>query len=460
MGAIEEAYEDIEAELSLEEFREAVEEKVDQMAGLADEETAALLVAHEVEENRVRSIDELDPDLDQAKFLAKVRRVGELRTFEREDDEDGYVINVEAADETGNVRLAFWDEYAKEIAETGLEPGTVLRVEGRPQSGMHGLEVSVNHAEQDEDAEIDVDVVGPRSIGDLTPGQGGVSLEARVLAVEPVRTFDRDDGTEGRVSNLIVGDESGHVRVTLWDERAPVTESIEPGEAVSITEGSVRERDGEIEIHVGNRGDVDPISSDVSFAPTTTPIASLEPGDAVDVAGVVRSTDPKRTFERDDGSEGQVRNVRIQDESGDVRVALWGEAADRDLAPGDTLWFGDVEVRDGWEDAVELSVGWQSTIAPIDLSAVTVADEPAEPAGGPSLAAFEDEDTAPDPTGESVTVTGTVVQTGTPIIVDDGEEAVHVETDAEVILGQEVEVVGERSGDRIDAESVRPVEAG
>ncbi|PSP51475.1 replication factor A, partial [Halobacteriales archaeon QH_7_68_42] len=50
MGAIEDVYEDLETDVSEEEFREAVEEKVEQMGGLADEETAAMLLAHELNE--------------------------------------------------------------------------------------------------------------------------------------------------------------------------------------------------------------------------------------------------------------------------------------------------------------------------------------------------------------------------------------------------------------------------
>ena len=462
MDPIEQAYEDLEADVSLEDFREAVDEKVEQMAGLADEETAALLVAHELDENRIRTIADLDSSLEEARFLAKVRRVGELRTFEREDDEDGHVVNVDAVDETGEVRLAFWDEHAQAIAEEGLDRGTTLKVKGRPTSGMRGLEVSVQHAEPDDEATIDIDLDASRPIEELRLGHSGVRLRARVLDTEPVRTFDRDDGSTGRVSNLMIADETDRIRVTLWDDRAEAVEDIVPGDCVELREGSVRERDDELEVHLGDPGAVEVIEEEIEFHPKTVPIASVEPGEVVDVAGVIRSTDGIRTFERDDGSEGQVRNVRLQDETDDVRVALWGDAADRDLAPGDTVWFGSVEVRDGWQDDVELSVGWQSSIAPVDLSAVTIDEPEPEPAddGSASLASFEEIDESDEQveTSERVTVTGTVVQTGSPIIVDDGEDAVHVDTETDVILGQEVTVEGVRDDDRIDAEQVVPAD--
>ncbi len=80
------------------------------MGGLADEETAAMLIAHELRDEEVNGIADIEPGMEDVKFLAKVVAIGEVRTFERDDeDEDGRVINVEAADESGSLRLAFWD---------------------------------------------------------------------------------------------------------------------------------------------------------------------------------------------------------------------------------------------------------------------------------------------------------------------------------------------------------------
>ena len=232
MGAIESVYEDLDADVSLEEFREAVEAKVEQMAGLADEETAAMLIAHELQDERVASIADIKPGMEEVKFVAKVRSVGELRTFDRDDGEDGRVINVELVDETGSIRAAFWDEQAQGVVDDGLEPGTVLRIQGRPKDGLHGPEVSVYQAEVDEDAAVDVDIGAGQPIEDLALGQSDVTLRGRVLAVDSVRTFERDDGSEGRVSNLVLGDESGRVRITLWDEQANLVEEIDPDTCV------------------------------------------------------------------------------------------------------------------------------------------------------------------------------------------------------------------------------------
>ena len=473
MGAIEDIYDDLEADVSEERFREAVQEKVEQMEGLADEETAAMIIAHEIADNEVETIADIEPAMDEVKFLAKVLSVGELRTFERDgEDEDGRVINVEAADETDTVRLAFWDQQAAAIDDGGLSQGDVLRIKGRPKDGYNGLEVSVDEAEPDDDVEIDVDLGDDSSIDALTLGQSDVTVRGLVLGTDELRTFDRDDGSEGRVANLTIGDETGRIRVTLWDERAERAEELDAGTAVEVVDGYVRERDGALELHVGDRGAVDEIDESVAFEPDATPIDAAELDTTIDIAGVVRSTDPKRTFDRDDGSEGQVRNVRIQDDTGDIRVALWGEKADLDVGPGDEVFAADVEIQDGWQDDLEASAGWGSTVVVLEDATIDAGSPPTEAAaesesaavsdGGDSagLDAFADGDgpetTATESSDQTTATefTGTVVQTGDPVVLDNGTETMKVETNSHLQLGEEVTARGTVDGDRLDADEI------
>ena len=488
MGDIEDVYGDLDTDVSLEEFREAVESKVEQMGGLADEETAAMLIAHELDDGEVNGIADISPEMDEAKFLAKVTSIGEMRTFERdgEDEEDGRVINCDVADETGSIRVTFWDEQAV-AAEDELAVGDVLRIKGRPKDGFNGVEVNVSQVEIDEDESIDVQVQDEYRVDDLSLGLSDVTLVGQVLGTDEVRTFSRDDGSEGKVSNILVGDDSGRIRVTLWDDQADLATEFEHGDVVEIVDGYVRERDGDLELHVGDRGDVHTVDEPVEFVPESVPIDSLEIDTTVDIAGVIRSADPKREFDRDDGSTGQVRNVRVQDTTGDIRVALWSEKADLDIGPGDEVLFVDVEIQDGWQDDLEASAGWQSTVIPLADGALTGDDgmddagvEDDAGASNTGLGAFagDDEDDSPSGAdgsdggattasgssagggaamaqGERVEFTGVVVQAGDPVILDNGEETVSVETDVDVELGQEITVTGDLQDGRLAADEIR-----
>jgi replication factor A1 len=469
MGAITDIYEDTDTDVSEDKFREAVEQKVDQMEGLVDEETAAKIVAHELGGGEVETIADIETGMDEVEFVGAVMSVGDVRTFER-DDGEGRVLNVDVADETGSVRLAFWDEAAVETAAEITE-GDTIRVKGTPKSGYSGLEVSVKDAKQ-ADVEVDVSPGEAATIETLTIGQSDVTLRGVVLDTETVRTFERDDGSEGQVANLTLGDETGRVRVTLWDERAPRAEDLDRGTTVEIIDGYVRDREGNKELHVGDRGRIDEVSATVEYDPETTPIEAVEIGQTFDIAGVVRSTDPTRTFERDDGSEGQVRNIRLQDDTGDIRVALWGEKADHDIAPGDEVLVADAEIQDGWQDELEASAGWRSMVTVIDdpstgtddesatqqtASAGGATDDAVSDGGATGLDAFADGEspaTSGAETGDTVEFTGTVVQTGQPVVLDDGTETMSVETDATLRLGEEVTARGTVVDEQLDADEI------
>ncbi|QHS16872.1 single-stranded DNA binding protein [Halopenitus persicus] len=520
MGVIEDVYEDLETDVEFDAFEAAVEDKVEQMGGLADEETAAMLIAHELRDEEVETIADIEPGMDDVKFLGKVTSIGEIRTFERDDDDDreeGRVCNVEIADESGSVRVALWDEMATGAAEE-LEVGDVLRVMGRPKEGYNGLEVSANKVEPDADAEVDVQLLDTYRVEDLTLGASDVTLVGTVLEAGDVRTFSRDDGTEGRVANLTLGDETGRVRVTMWDDRADLATEFEAGEVVEVVDGYVRERDDDLELHVGNRGSIESVDEAVEYVPETTDIADLEIGETVDLAGGVIETDPKRTFDRDDGSEGQVRNVRIKDDTGEIRVALWGEKADAGIELADEVLFTDVEISDGWQDDLEASANWRSTVSVLETGSATdghrtggstaggtteaaetrpesegldafadgadeaategTGTERAQSDGGPAAAAAAATD-APvsdgadgsatgngtEATGNgakatdngtetTVEFTGTVVQAGNPVVLDDGDRTRSVRTDETLRLGEEVTVRGPERDGRIDAEDV------
>jgi replication factor A1 len=474
MGAIEDVYEDLDTDVPFEEFEAAVNDKVEQMGGLADEETAAMLIAHELRDEEVEGVADIEPGMDDVKFLAKVMSIGELRTFERDDDEDGRVVNVEVADETGRIRVSMWDDMAEDALES-LEVGQTLRVAGRPKDGYNGVEVSVDKVEPAPDADVDVQAQDSYRIEDLSLGLSDVNLKGKVLSTDQVRTFDRDDGSEGRVSNLTLGDPTGRVRVTLWDDRADLADEFEADDTVEVVDGYVRERDGALELHVGSRGAVDALDETVEYVPDTASIAELELGQTVDIAGGVIETDPKRTFDRDDGSQGQVRNIRVKDDTGDIRVAMWGEKADVDVDLADYVVLTDVEIKDGWQEDLEASAGWRSTISVMDDAPADAADgSDGSPTGAQKqaqgLGAFEGSDagdaasTAPSGAdsdsddspadGGTEEFTGTVVQAGDPAVLDDGSETRSVETSETLRLGEEVTVRGPVRDGRIEATDV------
>ena len=90
-------------------------------------------------------------------------------------------------------------------------------------------------------------VVNPR-IEDLRAGMKNVSLKVRVLEIpEPNRVYTRL-GTPALVSNVLVGDETGTMRMSLWNQQI---NAVSEGDEINIENGRVASFRGELQLRVG-----------------------------------------------------------------------------------------------------------------------------------------------------------------------------------------------------------------
>lgn len=117
-------------------------------------------------------------------------------------------------------------------------------------------------------------------------------------------------------------------------------------------------------------------------APETEPIVECHIGTTVTIAGVVASMDDVNTFRRSDGSEGQVRNITVQDRTGAIECALWGDAAQRDIDVGSVVHVADAEVEEGYQDNTkQVNVGYGArlrTLDPDEAAVVTLVIDDAD----------------------------------------------------------------------------------
>lgn len=359
-----EVYRQVADQISPEEFMHRVEEKVALMAGLCDSRTAAMLVARDLGSVEILTkIGSIRPEMGNVVFQGKVVSLSAVREFPRSDGSKGRVANMVLADETGSVRVALWDETAELIRSGDLKVDQCLKVRGVAKEGYNGTEVSLSRGGGLE--EVDLDIV-PRSepykISDLKRDMGEVHLLGVVVDPGQVRQFDRKDGGQGKVRTVLLGDDTGKIRLTLWNEQADLP--LEKGEALEIINASCRERYGSLEISTGSYSTVRKSSKKISYSEKTTPIADLCAGSISSVRGYVTGIGEVREFQREDGRTGKVASIYVSDDTGRIRVALWAEHADRlqGLDIGYRAEIVDALVKEGWNEGLELSCGWKTLI--------------------------------------------------------------------------------------------------
>ncbi|MDY6778613.1 MAG: DUF2240 family protein [Candidatus Nanohaloarchaea archaeon] len=144
------------------------------------------------------------------------------------------------------------DEVRTKVEEKADEFSGLVSEEGAAHlvAREHGLNLA---SETEKDLKVE----------SVVPGMNRVNLKAQVVNITEPNTFERDDGDQGKVQNLILGDETGTVRMSLWDEQTEVAEKIDEGDNIQISNGYTKEDNrGDPELRLGDSTKIKRIDDD------------------------------------------------------------------------------------------------------------------------------------------------------------------------------------------------------
>lgn len=171
------------------------------------------------------------------------------------------------------------------------------------------------------------------NINQLIAGFNDVTITGRVLLTKPPKTFSKPQG-KGKVARLLIGDNTGTIKVVMWDKKADLAEKIQFGQILKVEHGYIRSSwQGETELHVGERTNVviaPPITEGNLPLPSEfmQTIEEVEESQRrVNLKGTVKGKRPINIFKRRDETEGRVLKMVLEDETGEIPVAFWNQKA-------------------------------------------------------------------------------------------------------------------------------------
>lgn len=105
-------------------------------------------------------------------------------------------------------------------------------------------------------------------VGELTPSSRAVNVIAKVVSKSELRNITAGrDGEPHKVSDALVGDETGCVYLTLWDDNI---EKVKEGDTISVKNGYINLFRGNMRLNVGRYGTLEiseqPIAGEVNTA--------------------------------------------------------------------------------------------------------------------------------------------------------------------------------------------------
>ncbi|TFG31449.1 hypothetical protein EU528_06180 [Candidatus Thorarchaeota archaeon] len=370
---------------------------------LEDDEIEDIGVDFSSASKDVMKISELQENTYDVSLKVKIQKVFRVSTFTKKDGNDGKVLAMVVADDSGSTRLVFWDEKADEVEE--IEEGEVIGINhaytkpnrdgseievhvGRSTVIERNLKDKIEAADSTPTFSGSTEALGLKEISELEIGMNDVDIEGKIATIYDVNTFSRKDGGEGSVQNIVIADNTGKIRVTFWNEDIDQIAKAKEGDVIRILHGYVKEGyRGGVEYQVGKKSeitlnpkgsklkqlDLSEVTENVSSSGTGSsfePIGRRNIGDLtlgmgdVDIEGKVVTAYDVKTFTRKDGDEGRLRNVVIADQTSKIRVTFWGDDVETvaDIQEGDVIRILHGYVKEGYRGGLEYQIGRKGEI--------------------------------------------------------------------------------------------------
>jgi len=110
-------------------------------------------------------------------------------------------------------------------------------------------------------------------IKDLKPNQGNIDIVAVVVNKEEPRTFEKF-GKSGSVCNAILKDDTGEVKLTLWNEDI---DKVNQGDKIHLQNGWCSEFKGEKQLSAGKFGKIEIVEASAGQQVFTNDPNMLQP---------------------------------------------------------------------------------------------------------------------------------------------------------------------------------------
>ena len=227
----------------------------------------------------IGSVEEIDDDGVEIDIIGRFLAVNDVNEFQRDNGEVGSVRHAIFADESGKVQLSLWNERAQEEYNVG----DAYQIENaRTRLGMYAVDLNIGGGSRliklseeqasamfiPELATLEKAIYDYKKIEDVDEYDDDTILIGRVIELNEITTFDRDNGDTGSVRNIEIADDTGSIKVVLWDK--DTERDLELGMPIKLQNPRISlDRDNRIQATV-NRGTtiLEPSENEIEKLPT------------------------------------------------------------------------------------------------------------------------------------------------------------------------------------------------
>ena len=325
-----------------------------------------------------KTIAEVDSGNQGFSVIARVMSISNPKKFTTRKGDEGELANMQIADNTGEVRLVLWSENIKHLRH--ITEGDIVEISDidckdgfrggkefslRPRSLLKAIdETNENYPKNIDEFPVYEENIIP--ISDIVPDQK-VSIIGRLIRVPTPHSYE-SNGKKGKVTSLEVQDKTGKISYTLWNKDVNLINSLDlkEGDIVKILNEQSRERNGEISLSHWD-GRILKVEGDYDipeYEENIVKIGGAQEIKDVTLIGIVTKIQDTIQFDRQDGTKGFVKSIEITDDTGSIRVTLWGDDTKLKVSKGDILKVmgGNIEYDDYATSGYRVNTNWNTEL--------------------------------------------------------------------------------------------------
>lgn len=318
--------------------------------------------------------------------IGRVKRIFPIKEFQRKDGTTGKVARIIISDETGEIPVVLWDGHS-EIANRVKFNDIVRIIKGNTRvSSFNDIErveinlttfstVDINPEIDDVKTkipEISEHIFTIKEVKEKVRDENEripVSVIGRIISNIESDEFERVDGSKGVRSPFFIEDETGTIRVIVWDDMKKCKDKgIDFGSTVKIR-GIAKKGMFDVEISTDSAGNVEKSNVDLNLPELKRMgMQALKIGEiypqydaltedekrtfSLTTKGVITRNFGVKEFEGIQGNVGKVGSFIINDGTGSIRVVLWDEAADfaDNVSEGDAVEIKNGKIKNNMEN--------------------------------------------------------------------------------------------------------------
>jgi replication factor A1 len=343
-----------ETGLSKNEINNRVEEKKKELKGLISDEGALFIIAKELgvnieDQNRELledielNISDIKPNMKNIVLVGRIREIYRINTFNRKDGSEGKVGSFLLHDNTGDIRVVLWDDKTEILKNDKFDINELVKIINgySKENNFSNPEIHIGRLGKIVLSPRDVDYKKhpkisqkPIKIEEVNLSLRSVSLKGKVIRKTPINTFERKDGSQGRVASINLIDSTGSIRITFWNENVNKIKNVEVGATIEATNLNPRQSNldsTKIELNTNRNTTIKDVKEEAHLSSKMVKnIKSLQDeSQIVSFKGVISSVDNLKKVNLKSGDQVSLLSFIVSDETDGIRITLWREDANK-----------------------------------------------------------------------------------------------------------------------------------